>query len=346
MIKGVLVCALALCVSCGGGGKPDSRLTGGAVQALPADTAIMAGEAGLVALGAGGEVSRRWAQQGVVWCATDARSGLVWTLTADDAGVGTLWAITLSGAQAPMKVASGLPPTAVEIVYPDGQRVAELDDADFDVGTTLDLSAMRLSGRIGCGNAMSADICYEMDAAGLKVGPDGKEVLVPELEAQRAQADAAKLVDAAALAALTNGNSGPLWTSLKPEVLAPIAGLDLSGQPCDGAETCGEVLALTNTPYALVTTSSSFGDLPHNERQHYNPALRGFFDPRDPSAVSATILTDEEAILYDARLVVAPGGGRYLAQGRLVVFGRGAVSGEALQLGCGFAGASALIPVR
>jgi hypothetical protein len=350
----------ALCVTlCAGCSKPAPKavaaepLTGAAAPVHPAlmdpNAAIFVRGGQILAVDAAGKQLESWPQPEVVWCATDARIGAVWTMTADESGRATLWMQMLVPDARPVKIAAELPSVPVEIVYPDGKRVALLDDADYDVAVQLKLGEQaQLEPIVGCGNAMSVDICYTYGPDGMPArGPDGKEQLSEELEGQRAQIRAAKLTNPTLLAELAaRGGARPIWRSEAPKPAPRLGGSELWGVECSGAEECGEAVELTHTPYHLVVTTSSWGDLPHNERQVYDPALKGFISPASPTAHQPGPLTDEAAIFPDARLRVSPNGKSMLDYGALRTFGVGKVFGDDDTMACGFVGAGALIPQR
>jgi len=340
------LCALNL-LACGGAKPAADKVA--AASSLDPNMAIMATPSGLVAIDEQGAEVGAWAAPGVSWCATDPRSGLVWLLTASDDKPATLWTLAPTAGAQPVEVASGLPILPVEIIYPDGQRVAMLDEADYDVAIALTLGADRAPASvapiIGCGSSMSADICFMFDDNGQIIEADGKPALNPDIKAQREAVRAGRVTNPALLKGL--GGSRPVWASTKPKPAGNIEGLDLSGQVCEGPEVCAEAVELTNTPYQLVITATSMGDLPHNDRQLYDPKARGFFHIATPATTSPKPLADESASFTDARIIVSPSGQRMLIGGELLKLGSPRPpQAEEQRLGCGFMGASALIPVR
>lgn len=342
------LCALNL-LACGGAKPAADKVV---APSFDPNMAIMATSSGLVAIDEQGAEVGAWAAPGVSWCATDPRSGVVWLLTASDDEPATLWTLAPTAGAQPVEVASGLPRLPVEIIYPDGQRVAMLDEADYDVAIALTLGADQAPASvapiIGCGNSMSADICFIFDGNGQVMEADGTPALNPDIKAQREAVRGGRVTNPALLKALAaRGGSRPLWTSTAPKPAGMIEGLDLSGQVCEGPEVCAEAVALTNTPYQLVITASSMGDLPHNDRQLYDPEARGFFHIATPATTSPKPLTDESASFTDARIIVSPSGQRMLIDGELLKLGSPRPPlGEEQRLGCGFMGASALISPR
>lgn len=302
---------------------------------LGANVAVVATEGQLLALDERGALQRRLSKDHAVWCAVDARAGVLWYVGGTPARGGgatdlALKGVDLRAAGPPRAVVGPLPgvPAAVGLRYADGALLSDSEPHEFQLGLLVELGPkQRVGAWVGC-DGDAAWFCYS--------DPDSESPeLLPPLQARRTALDALVLRDAGWLRELSRrGGTRPLHAPA-PERATPPRVAEVAPERCQAEPAdCGAATWLGTSALQRVVVGNDRADYYHEQIQVFDPNTRTFFRAADPSERHAAPLAADEP---EGDLLLAPSAGAYTLDGRVVHMEQGLVFDQG-RLSCGWAG--------